>query len=135
MVRRYWMPARRPRQTRWRNRTEKRSRALLYPTKIYVKPVLDLLERVEEKGIAHITAGLLLKTSAQPEDRMGARIERSAEPPRRSSPPHRYGGIPEREMYNTFNMGVGMVIIVSPGDAGRGCKLAENGEDANSWAS
>jgi phosphoribosylformylglycinamidine cyclo-ligase len=106
---------------------------LLCPTKIYVRPVLDLLERVEVKGIAHITGGGFFENIPRSlKAGLCARIERSA----LRTPPvfsllALLGGIPERDMFNTFNMGVGMVLTVSPGDADRALQsLREHGEDA-----
>jgi len=106
---------------------------LLHPTKIYVRPVLALLERVEVKGIAHITGGGFFENIPRSlKAGLCARIEKSA----LRTPPvfsllARLGGIPERDMFNTFNMGVGMVLTVSPGDADRALQiLREHGEDA-----
>ena len=88
---------------------------LLTPTKIYVKPVLALMEKVNIKAISHITGGgffenipRMLKANTT------AQIELATIPklPVFSLMQHQ-GNIPEREMYNTFNMGIGMCMIVS----------------------
>ena len=106
---------------------------LLTPTKIYVKPIMALLDKVNVKSIAHITGGGFYENipRALPE-RMGALIQRSNV---RVLPVFNLiaytGDIPERDMFNTFNMGVGMVVIVSPNDADDALAvLKANGEEA-----
>ena len=107
--------------------------ALLTPTKIYVKPVLALLEKVQVKGISHITGGGFYENIPRSiPDGLGAEIDRAAV---RVLPIFyliaQTGSISERDMFNTFNMGVGMSIVVSPEDADRALEiLHENGEDA-----
>ena len=88
--------------------------ALLVPTKIYVKPVLALLEKVDVKGISHITGGGFYENIPRSiPDGLGAKIDRSAV---KVLPIFdriaKVGNIPERDMYNTYNMGVGMSIVV-----------------------
>ena len=107
--------------------------ALLAPTKIYVKPVLALLEKVKVKGISHITGGGFYDNIPRsiPEG-LGAKIERSAV---RVLPIFdliaKAGNISEHDMFNTFNMGVGMSIVVAPEDAELALSvLKEQGEDA-----
>ena len=106
---------------------------LLTPTKIYVKPVLALLKEVKVKSIAHITGGGFYENIPRslPEG-LGAVIKREDI---KVLPIFdliaKEGNIPERDMFNTFNMGVGMTIIVSKGDIDKTIKvLKENGEDA-----
>ena len=106
---------------------------LLTPTKIYVKPVLALLEEVKVKSIAHITGGGFYENIPRslPEG-LGAVIKREDI---KVLPIFdliaKEGNIPERDMFNTFNMGVGMTIIVSKDDIDKTIKvLKENGEDA-----
>jgi phosphoribosylformylglycinamidine cyclo-ligase len=106
---------------------------LLTPTKIYVKPVLALLDRVKVKGISHITGGGFYENIPRsiPEG-LQARIEKSAV---RVLPIFnliaKAGNISERDMYNTFNMGVGMSVIVSPEDEQISLEiLREQGLDA-----
>ncbi len=87
---------------------------LLTPTKIYVKPVLSLLEQVDVKGISHITGGGFYENIPRSiPDGLCAKIDKSAI---RVLPIFHLiadtGNIPERDMYNTYNMGVGMSIIV-----------------------
>ena len=107
--------------------------ALLAPTKIYVKPVLALLEKVKVKGISHITGGGFYENIPRsiPEG-LGAKIERSAV---RVLPIFdliaKAGSISEHDMFNTFNMGVGMSIVVAPEDSKLALSvLKEQGEDA-----
>ncbi len=105
---------------------------LLTPTKIYVKPVLALLEQVKVKGISHITGGGFYENIPRSiPDGLGAEIERDAV---KVLPIFdllaKVGGISERDMFNTFNMGVGMSIVVAPEDADKALSvLKENGED------
>ena len=106
---------------------------LLAPTKIYVKPVLALLEEVDVKGISHITGGGFYENIPRsiPEG-LGARIQKSAV---KVLPIFdmiaEVGAISEHDMFNTFNMGVGMSIVVAPEDADRAIEiLRANGEDA-----
>ena len=107
--------------------------ALLEPTKIYVKPVLALLEEVDVKGISHITGGGFYENIPRSiPDGLGARIQKSAV---RVLPVFdmiaEVGAISEHDMFNTFNMGVGMSIVVAPEDADRALEiLRANGEDA-----
>ena len=92
---------------------------LLTPTKIYVKPVLALTEKVRVKGISHITGGGFYENIPRSiPSGLGARIERNAI---RVLPIFdlikKRGNISERDMFNTFNMGVGMSIVVGKNDA------------------
>lgn len=106
---------------------------LLTPTKIYVKPVLKLLEIVKVKGISHITGGGFYENIPRSiPDGLCALIEKSAVkiPPIFDLIAER-GRISERDMFNTFNMGVGMSIVVSKEDEGEALRiLNEAGEDA-----
>ena len=89
--------------------------ALLEPTRIYVKPVLELAKEVRIKGCAHITG---INKNAL---RIHPLFDLIAST----------GDIPERDMFNTFNMGVGMCLIVSREDADRALEiLRANGEEA-----
>lgn len=106
---------------------------LLTPTKIYVKPVLALLEQVKVKGISHITGGGFYENIPRSiPDGLGAKIERSAV---KVLPIFdliaKTGGISERDMFNTFNMGVGMSVVVAQEDVQKALSiLRDNGEDA-----
>ncbi len=106
---------------------------LLTPTKIYVKPMLALFDAVKVKAISHITGGGFYENIPRslPQG-LSAKIDRAA---LRILPIFDYisktGAIPERDMFNTFNMGVGMSVVVRKEDADRAIAvLGENGEDA-----
>ena len=107
--------------------------ALLRPTKIYVKPMLALMEAVTVKAVSHITGGGFYENIPRslPEG-CAARIPLD----RLGIPPlfqliQREGNIPTRDMYNTFNMGVGMSVVVDKVDAVKAVEiLREAGEDA-----
>ncbi len=106
---------------------------LLSPTKIYVKPILSLLDQVKVKGISHITGGGFYENIPRsiPEG-LGAVIDKKFV---RVLPVFRLiqqtGNIPERDMYNTFNMGVGMIVVVSKKDETSTLEiLRDNGEEA-----
>ena len=93
--------------------------ALLTPTKIYVKPVLALLEKVDVKGISHITGGGFYENIPRSiPDGLCAKIDKSAV---KVLPIFdmiaKWGNIPERDMFNTYNMGVGMTVVVPAAQA------------------
>ncbi|MDE6091631.1 MAG: phosphoribosylformylglycinamidine cyclo-ligase [Ruminococcus sp.] len=106
---------------------------LLTPTRIYVKAVLNLIDAVNIKAISHITGGGFYENIPRvlPAG-LSAKIERNAvqvlpifDLIKRS------GDIPERDMFNTFNMGVGMMISVDKNDADKAIEvLKASGEDA-----
>ena len=105
---------------------------LLTPTKIYVKPVMALLKEIQPRAISHITGGGFYENipRALPEG-LCAKIRRSDV---RVLPIfdiiQREGNIPERDMFNTYNMGVGMTITVAKEDAGRALEILHaNGEE------
>ncbi len=106
---------------------------LLTPTKIYVKSVLALLEKVKVKGISHITGGGFYENIPRSiPDGLGAKIDKSAV---KILPIFKLiaktGNISEHDMFNTFNMGVGMSIVVAEEDVETALGiLRENGEDA-----
>ena len=106
---------------------------LLTPTRIYVKPMLALFEAVKVKGVSHITGGGFYENIPRsiPQG-LGARIEKRSV---RVLPIFdliaKKGNIPERDMFNTFNMGVGMSVVVAAEDADTALHvLRANGEDA-----
>ncbi|MCF0143516.1 MAG: phosphoribosylformylglycinamidine cyclo-ligase [Firmicutes bacterium] len=106
---------------------------LLTPTKIYVKPILALMDEIKVKSVAHITGGGFYENIPRslPEG-LAAKIKKDDV---RVLPVFKRiaeeGGISERDMFNTFNMGVGMICIVKPEDADKALKvLQENGEEA-----
>ena len=106
---------------------------LLTPTKIYVKSVLALLEKVDVKGISHITGGGFYENIPRSiPDGLCAKIDKSAV---KVLPIFdliaKTGNIPERDMYNTYNMGVGMSIVVPADKKDEALEiLRAHGEDA-----
>ncbi len=106
---------------------------LLTPTKIYVKPVLELLEQVNVKSISHITGGGFYENIPRSlPSGITAKIERNAvEVLPIFDLIARTGNIPERDMFNTFNMGVGMIVSVDKNDADKAVEvLNASGADA-----
>ena len=106
---------------------------LLTPTRIYVKAVMSLLDAVKVKSISHITGGGFYENIPRslPKN-LSAKIERNAV---QVLPIFdlikRAGDIPERDMFNTFNMGVGMVVSVDKNDADKAvAAIKAAGEDA-----
>lgn len=106
---------------------------LLTPTKIYVKPMTALFEQITVKAVSHITGGGFYENIPRsiPEG-FGAKIDKAS---LRILPIFdliaEKGNIPERDMFNTFNMGVGMSIVVAKADAEKAVEiLRANGEDA-----
>ena len=107
--------------------------ALLVPTKIYVKSVLALLEKVDVKGISHITGGGFYENIPRSiPDGLCAKIDKSAV---KVLPIFdliaKTGNIPERDMFNTYNMGVGMSIVVPAAEVETALEILKaHGEDA-----
>lgn len=104
---------------------------LLMPTRIYVKPVLALMQTMKVKGLAHITGGGLTENVPRVlADNLTAVMRRDAWP----MPPvfkwlQENGNVADAEMARTFNCGIGMVLIVSPSDADKAAAfLAQQGE-------
>ena len=107
--------------------------ALLTPTRIYVKPVLAAIAAAEVHGISHITGGGFYENIPRSiPDGLCAKIEKAAV----QTPPifkmlQSTGNVPERDMFNTYNMGVGMTVIVSKDTAGKALDaLKANGCEA-----
>ena len=106
---------------------------LLTPTRIYVKSVLALLEQVDVKGISHITGGGFYENIPRSvPNGLCARIERSAV---KVLPIFdliaKEGNVSERDMFNTYNMGVGMSIVVPAAEAEKAIEILKaHGEDA-----
>ena len=106
---------------------------LLTPTKIYVKPMLDLFKSVNVKGVSHITGGGFYENIPRSFPKgLGAKINKSDV---RVLPIFeliaKEGNIPERDMFNTFNMGVGMAVVVAPECVDRALEILKaHGEDA-----
>ncbi len=105
--------------------------ALLTPTRIYVKAVLALLEQVEVHGISHITGGGFYENIPRSLKKgCCARIRKSdVRTPALFGLLQKAGDIPERDMFNTFNMGVGMILTVPAGEADKALEILHaNGE-------
>ena len=106
---------------------------LLTPTKIYVKPMLALMSKVTVKGVSHITGGGFYENIPRSiPDGLCAKIDKSQV---KVLPIfkliEKVGEISERDMFNTFNMGVGMSVVVAKADAERALNILHaNGEDA-----
>jgi len=106
---------------------------LLTPTRLYVKSILALIDEVKVKGISHITGGGFYENIPRSiPDGLGADIDKSAV---KVLPIFdliaKKGGISERDMFNTFNMGVGMSVVVAKEDADRALEILKaHGEDA-----
>jgi phosphoribosylformylglycinamidine cyclo-ligase len=106
---------------------------LLTPTRIYVKPVLALMKEITPKGLSHITGGGFYENIPRSiPDGLGAKIRKEDV---RVLPIFKLiqerGGISEHDMFNTFNMGVGMSLTVAPEDAARAIGILQaNGVDA-----
>lgn len=106
---------------------------LLTPTKIYVKPVLALIDKVNVKAVSHITGGGFYENIPRMlNDGLCAKIKKDAVPVLPIFEViKRVGNIPEHDMFNTFNMGVGMIVAVPKDEAQKAIDvLKENGEDA-----
>ncbi len=106
---------------------------LLTPTKIYVKPMLALFEEVTVKSVSHITGGGFYENIPRSlPDGYSAKIDKASI---RILPIFdliaKTGNIPERDMFNTYNMGVGMSVVVAKEDADKALEILKaNGEDA-----
>ncbi len=106
---------------------------LLTPTKIYVKPMLALFDEITIKAVSHITGGGFYENIPRSLPKgYGAKIEKSAI---RVLPIFdllaKTGNVPERDMFNTYNMGVGMSVVVSKNDADKALSILKaNGEEA-----
>ncbi len=108
--------------------------ALLTPTRIYVKPVLDLISKINVKGISHITGGGFYENIPRMlPDGISAKIRKDSW---KVLPIfdliQKEGNISEHDMYNTFNMGIGMAITVDKADADKAVEILKaNGEEAS----
>ena len=107
--------------------------ALLKPTKIYVKSILKLIEQVKVKGISHITGGGFYENMPRMlREGVALKIDKNSyEVPPIFKLIAERGNIPERDMYNTFNMGIGMAVIVPESEVEKSLEiLKEAGEEA-----
>ena len=106
---------------------------LLTPTKIYVKPVLAVMDEITVKGVSHITGGGFYENIPRSLKKgCAARIAKAdVRIPALFDVMQHEGGISEHDMFNTFNMGVGMVLTVAPEDADKAIAILKaHGEDA-----
>lgn len=106
---------------------------LLAPTKIYVKSMLALFDQVTVKGVSHITGGGFYENMPRSIPKgLGVKIKKSdVKTPAIFRLIQEKGKISEHDMFNTFNMGVGMSVVVANEDAGRAVEILKaNGEDA-----
>ena len=105
---------------------------LLKPTRIYVKSILSLIEKVEVKGIAHITGGGFIENVPRilPEG-VSAEIDKNSyEVPKVFKVMQKRAEITDEQIYNTFNMGIGMMVCVAPQDVDAAIEsLKATGED------
>ena len=107
--------------------------SLLTPTRIYVKPVLAVMQEVTVKGVSHITGGGFYENIPRSlKDGCCARIAKAdVRTPALFGLIAEAGGISEHDMFNTFNMGVGMVLTVAAADAGKAIDILQaNGQEA-----
>ncbi len=107
--------------------------SLLTPTKIYVKPILELLDAVQVKGISHITGGGFYENMPRMlREGVSLNIHKDSYPVLPIfNLIQKTGNIPERDMYNTFNMGIGMAVIVKKEDVTKAIEILEkHGEKA-----
>ena len=108
--------------------------ALLTPTRIYVKPVLDLISKVDVKGISHMTGGGFYENIPRMlPDGISVKIKKGSW---KVLPIfdllQKEGNISEHDMYNTFNMGIGMAVVVGKADADKAVEILKaNGEEAS----
>ena len=107
--------------------------ALLAPTEIYVKPVLALMKEITVKGVSHITGGGFYENIPRSlKDGCCARIAKAdVRTPALFELLAKTGNISEHDMFNTFNMGVGMVLTMAAEDADKAIEILKaNGQDA-----
>ena len=106
--------------------------ALLEPTRIYVKPVMALLEKVDVKAISHITGGGFYENIPRslPADLCANMFKDSLRIPPIFDLIAEKGNIPEHDMFNTFNMGIGMCIIVDKADADKALEVLHENDEA-----
>ncbi len=98
---------------------------LLTPTEIYVKPVLDLISKADVKAVSHITGGGFYENVPRSlPDGFTARVNKSSfEVPYIFKLMQEEGNIPERDMFNTFNMGIGMTVVVPEQEANKAVEI------------
>jgi phosphoribosylformylglycinamidine cyclo-ligase len=110
------------------------AKELLKPTRIYVKPILELKKDVEIKGIAHITGGAFFEKLPRivPDGKTLVIEKGSWAVPEIFKRIQRKGRVKETEMFRTFNMGLGMIIVISPQDFRKAKKIFDR-RGIDSW--
>ena len=105
---------------------------LLTPTRIYVKSLLALMEKVAVHGVSHITGGGFYENIPRMlPDHLRAAVEKAKVPVRPIFKVIQSEGVSEHDMYNTFNMGIGLCVAVAAEQADEAVRiLRENGEEA-----
>lgn len=103
---------------------------MLTPTKIYVKEIVELLKKVDVHGLAHIT-GSGLRNLPRLKEKVRYVIEEPFEPQPIFKFIQQYGNIDDKEMYHTFNMGMGFVVIVSKNDTDETLRIIKKHSDAS----
>jgi phosphoribosylformylglycinamidine cyclo-ligase len=98
---------------------KKYAHILLKPTRIYVKAILNLISRIKVKGIAHITGGAFYEKATKILPRgLGMWIDKKAwKVPKIFKIIQKKANLPDKEMYSVFNMGIGMIVVVSQKEA------------------
>ncbi len=106
---------------------------LLVPTKIYVQPILSLLDEIDVNGMAHITGGGFIENIPRILGSKGIKINKGSwEIDEIFTYLQKLGNIPENEMYNIFNMSIGFIVVVDENDAEKTLEiLRQNGEECS----
>lgn len=102
---------------------------MLAPTRIYVKEIIELFKKVKVSGLAHITGSGLWNLPRLKEN-VAFVIEEPLEPQPIFTFLQKYGNIDDREMYQTFNMGMGMAVVVAKEDVETALKVLKKYSDA-----
>lgn len=97
---------------------------LLRPTRIYVKPVMEIIKDVDVHGLAHVTGGAFTKLSRL-NSNVSYRLDRMPEPPAVFKLVQKHAGITKKEMYSTFNMGIGFCVITNEADVDNVMKICK----------
>jgi phosphoribosylformylglycinamidine cyclo-ligase len=114
----------------------KYSEILLTPTIIYVKPVLWLIEKIEVKGAAHITGGGFYDNIVRvlPNNAVARIYKRCWQVPEIFDEIQRRANADDYEMFRTFNMGIGMALVMPKADAVKAERLLKEKYNLKSWA-
>ena len=109
--------------------------SIMTPTIIYVKPVLDLLKNMELKGIANITGGGFFDNVDRilPKDKIAVIFKKSWQVPEIFTTIQAKGNVKEKEMFGTFNMGIGMTLIVTKQTAWKARRILNDRYKLDSW--